>query len=164
MLMVRRIIIAGLAGAWLAGAAGAAAPAGDATVAYSDKVQDIIARFNAKLVEAQPFLVWPGDSLDQDARDKIAWKLEVIINDLNVLKAELDGLAVPAGFDEAHKLIAGSFDLYMTALSRCGTGVQLNYVKTFNGGVVDYNAAGNYLNSGLDEIENALRAAGYSVN
>lgn len=165
MLMVRKLMIAGIACALWVGAAAAAQPAApDPSVAYSDKVQDIIARFNTKLVEAQPFLVWPGDSLDQDTRDRTAWKLEVVINDLTVLKAELDALAVPAGFDEAHKLIAGSFELYMTALSRCGTGIQRNYVKTFNGGVQDYNAAGNYLNSGLDEIENALRAAGYNVN
>ncbi len=113
--------------------------------------------------EAQPYLVWPGDDLDQTTRDKKVWKLEVIINDLTGIKAELDALAVPAGFDDAHKLIAGAFELYMTALSRCGSGIQRNYVKTFNGGVSDYNAAGQYLMSGMDELADALRRAGYAV-
>ncbi len=162
--MTRKISGCLAAVALAAGVAWGAQPTGDPVTAYSDAVQDIIARFNAKLVEAQPFLVWPGDNLDQDSRDKKAWKLEVIINDLNVLKAELDKMAVPAGFDEAHKLIAGSFELYMTALSRCGSGIQRNYVKTFNGGVQDYNAAGQYLDSGLDELSNSLRRAGYNVN
>jgi hypothetical protein len=51
----------------------------------------------------------------------------------------------------------------MTALSRCGTGIQRNYVKTFNGGVQDYNAAGTFLDSGFDELESALGRAGYRV-
>jgi len=152
---------------WLAIATSLAAAAGAAdegVIAYSDAVQDITARFNAELVKAQPFLVWPGDNLDQDSRDKIAWKLEVIINNLNKLKAELSALAVPAGFEESHKLIAGAFDLYTTALSRCGQAIQRNYVKQFNGGVQDYNNAGSYLDSGFDELSNALRKAGYQVN
>jgi hypothetical protein len=135
----------------------------DPILAYSDTVQDITARFNEKLVEAEPFLVWPGDDLDQDERDKKAWKLEVIINDLGKLAEEMGSLAVPEGFDEAHKLIAGAFNLYMTALSRCGTGIQRNYVKTFNGGVQDYNAAGTFLDSGFSELESALEDAGYVV-
>ena len=136
----------------------------DPVLAYSDAVQDITARLNAKLAQAQPFLVWPGDNLDQDARDKIAWKLEVYINDITKLKRELDDLAVPQGFEAAHKLISGSYDLYMTALSRCGTGIQQGYVKTFNGGVQDYNNASNYLTSGMDELSDALAHAGYNVN
>jgi hypothetical protein len=143
----------------VAGAQGVADP----VLAYSDTVQDITARFNAKLVDAQPYLVWPGENLDQDERDKLAWKLEVIIDDLRKIKGEMDELAVPEGFDEAHKLIAGAFELYMTALSRCGTGIQRNYVKTFNGGVQDYNAAGTFLDSGFDELESSLRRAGYAI-
>ncbi len=151
-----------LALAALAAVAGAQGVA-DPVLAYSDTVQDITARFNAKLVDAQPYLVWPGEDLDQDERDSLAWKLEVVIEDLRKVKFDMDELAVPEGFDEAHKLIAGSFDLYMTALSRCGTGIQRNYVKTFNGGVQDYNAAGTFLDSGFDELESALARAGYSV-
>ena len=151
-----------LALAALAAVAGAQGVA-DPVLAYSDTVQDITARFNAKLVDAQPYLVWPGENLDQDERDSLAWKLEVVIEDLHKIKYELDELAVPEGFDEAHKLIAGSFDLYMTALSRCGTGIQRDYVKTFNGGVQDYNAAGTFLDSGFDELESALARAGYSI-
>jgi hypothetical protein len=144
---------------------GAAAAEEDPVLAYSNGVQDVIAKFNAKLVEAQPFLVWPGDDIDQDQRDRIAWKLEVVINDLSRLKAEgMDSRAVPQGFDEAHKLISGAMELYITSLSRCGTGIQRNYVKTFNGGVQDYNNAGNYLDSGFDELSDALRRAGYQVN
>ena len=146
----------------LAVAAGAQGVA-DPVLAYSDTVQDITARFNEKLVDSQPYLVWPGENLDQDERDSLAWKLEVVIEDLRKIKYELDELAVPEGFDEAHKLIAGSFDLYMTALSRCGTGIQRNYVKTFNGGVQDYNAAGTFLDSGFDELESALGRAGYRI-
>ena len=133
----------------------------DPILAYSDTVQDITARFNAKLIDAQLYLVWPPSDLDQDERDKIVWKLEVIIDDLSKIKDELDALAVPAGFDEAHKLIAGAFELYMTALSRCGTGIQRNYVKTFNGGVQDYNGAGTFLDSGFEELEAALGRAGF---
>ncbi|NIT37388.1 MAG: hypothetical protein GTN49_12980 [candidate division Zixibacteria bacterium] len=133
----------------------------DPILAYSDTVQDITARFNAKLIEAQPYLVWPGSDLEQDERDKIVWKLEVIIDDLSRLKDEMDALAVPADFDEAHKLIAGAFELYMTALGRCGTGIQRNYVKTFNGGVQDYNGAGTFLDSGFEELEAALGRAGF---
>ena len=143
----------------VAGAQGVADP----VLAYSDTVQDITARFNAKLVDAQPYLVWPGENLDQDERDKLAWKLEVVIDDLRKIKGEMDELAVPEGFDGAHKLIAGAFELYMTALSRCGTGIQRNYVKTFNGGVQDYNAAGTFLDSGFDELESSLRRAGYAI-
>ncbi|MGD8719292.1 MAG: hypothetical protein PVH29_10775 [Candidatus Zixiibacteriota bacterium] len=146
-----------------AAAAGAQGMA-DPVLAYSDTVQDITARFNDKLVEAQAYLTWPGNDLDQDERDKLAWKLEVVIDDLRKIKFEMDELAVPEGFDESHKLIAGAFDLYMTALSRCGTGIQRNYVKTFNGGVQDYNAAGTFLDSGFSELESALGRAGYSVN
>jgi len=161
-----RILFCLLTGATLAAAAVAGAAAlEDPVLAYSNTVQDIVARFNAKLVDAQPFLVWPGNDLDQDERDSIAWKLEVVINDLVKLKAdEMDALAVPTGFDEAHKLIAGAMELYITALSRCGTGIQRNYVKTFNGGVQDYNAAGTFLDSGFDELTNALRRAGYAVD
>jgi len=144
-------------------AAAAALAEGEPALDYAQKVQDIVAKFNAKLNEAQPFLVWPGDDLDQTTSDKKVWKLEVIINDLTAIKAELDALAVPAGFDDAHKLIAGAFELYMTALSRCGSGIQRNYVKTFNGGVSDYNAAGQYLLSGMDELADGLRRAGYTV-
>jgi len=151
-----------LALAVLAAVAGAQGVA-DPVRAYSDTIQDITARFNAKLVNAQPYLVWPGEDLDQDERDSLAWKLEVVIEDLHKIKFEMDELAVPEGFDEAHKLIAGAFDLYMTALSRCGTGIQRNYVKTFNGGVQDYNAAGTFLDSGFDELESALARAGYSI-
>jgi len=147
----------------LALAAGVASAQGvqDPILAYSDTVQDITARFNAKLIDAQPYLVWPPSDLDQDERDKIVWKLEVIIDDLSKIKDELDALAVPAGFDEAHKLIAGAFELYMTALSRCGTGIQRNYVKTFNGGVQDYNGAGTFLDSGFEELEASLGRAGF---
>ncbi len=147
----------------LAAAAARAQAPEDPVLAYSDKVQDITARFNAKPVEAPPYLVWPGEDLDQDERDKLAWKLEVIINDLGNLADEMGALAVPDGFDEAHKLIAGAFNLYMTALSRCGSGIQRNYVKTFNGGVQDYNAAGTFLDSGFSELEAALRRAGYVI-
>ncbi|HUV86049.1 MAG TPA: hypothetical protein VMX79_02945 [bacterium] len=145
----------------LAAAAAQAQTPDDPVLAYSDTVQDITARFNEKLIEAQPFLVWPGSDLDQDERDKLAWKIEVIINDLGQLADEMGALAVPEGFDEAHKLIAGAFNLYMTALSRCGSGIQRNYVKTFNGGVQDYNAAGTFLDSGFTELESALERAGY---
>jgi hypothetical protein len=151
-----------VAGAALVACAGAQGVA-DPVLAYSETVQDITARFNAKLVEAQPYLVWPGENLDQDQRDSLAWKLEVVIEDLRKIKFEMDELAVPEGFDEAHKLIAGAFDLYMTALSRCGTGIQRNYVKTFNGGVQDYNAAGTFLDSGFDELESALARSGYAI-
>jgi hypothetical protein len=147
-----------------AAAAGAWGAAKDPALAYSDAVQDIVAKYNAKLVDIQPLLVWPGDNLDQDARDKIAWKLEVGIEELSRIQAELTALAVPEGFMDAHKMIASSFDLYAVALSRCGTGIQLGYVKTFNGGVQDYNNAGNYLQSGMDELAAALGRAGYSVN
>ena len=157
---VRILGVASLAAA----SAFAATKAADPTLAYTDAVQDLVARYNADLVEAQTLLVWPGDNLDQDSRDKIAWKLEVVIDKLNKLKAELDAMAVPEGFDASHKLISGACDLYTTALSRCGTGIQKNYVKTFNGGVQDYNNAGNYLTSGMDEMADALRHAGYSVN
>ena len=133
----------------------------DPILAYSDTVQDITARFNAKLIDAQLYLVWPPSDLDQDERDKIVWKLEVMIDDLSKIKDEMDALAVPAGFDEAHKLIAGAFELYMTALSRCGTGIQRNYVKTFNGGVQDYNGAGTFLDSGFEELEASLGRAGF---
>ncbi|UCH78174.1 MAG: hypothetical protein JSU81_10695 [Candidatus Coatesbacteria bacterium] len=150
--------------AMLAAAAFAAEPGEDPTLAYSDTVQDIVARFNQKLIESQPYLVWPGADLDQDERDKIAWKLEVLIGDLRDMQFELDSLAVPEGFDEAHKLISGAFGLYMTALSRCGTGIQRDYVKTFNGGVQDYNAAGTYLDSGFGELEASLRRAGYAID
>ena len=150
-----------LAGAALAAGAAIGQTGDDPVLAYSDTVQDITARFNAKLVEAQPYVVWPGSDLDQDERDKLSWKLEVIINDLNILADEMGGLAVPEGFDESHKLIAGAFNLYMTALSRCGSGIQRNYVKTFNGGVQDYNAAGTFLDSGFTELESALERAGY---
>ena len=145
----------------LAAAAAQGQPPDDPVLAYSDTVQDITARFNEKLVEAQPYLVWPGSDLDQDERDKLAWKLEVIINDLGQLADEMGAQAVPEGFDESHKLIAGAFNLYMTALSRCGSGIQRNYVKTFNGGVQDYNAAGTFLDSGFTELESALQRAGY---
>jgi hypothetical protein len=133
----------------------------DPILAYSDTLQDITARFNAKLIDAQPYLVWPPSDLDQDERDKIVWKLEVIIDDLSQIQSEMDALAVPAGFDEAHKLIAGAFNLYMTALSRCGTGIQRNYAKTFNGGVQDYKGAGTFLGSGFEELEAALGRAGF---
>jgi len=145
-------------------AAAAYAAQQDPVLAYSDAVQDIVARYNAKLVEVQPLLGWPGDNLDKDARDKIAWKLEVAIEDLSRITADFNKLNVPQGFIEAHKLIGGAFDLYATALSRCGTGIQLGYVKTFNGGVQDYNNAGNYLQSGMDELSDALARAGYQVN
>ncbi len=150
-----------LAGAALAAGAAVGQTGDDPVLAYSDTVQDITARFNAKLVEAQPYVVWPGSDLDQDERDKLAWKLEVIINDLGNLAEEMGALAVPEGFDESHKLIGGAFNLYMTALSRCGSGIQRNYVKTFNGGVQDYNAAGTFLDSGFTELESALERAGY---
>jgi len=162
MIVVCAFVVALAAG--VVGPAAAAEPGEDPVLAYSDKVQDIVARFNDKLVESQPYLVWPGSDLDQDQRDKIAWKLEVIIGELRDMQFELDGMAVPEGFDEAHKLISGAFGLYMTALSRCGTGIQRDYVKTFNGGVQDYNAAGTYLDSGFGELEAALRRAGYAID
>ncbi len=150
-----------LAGAALAAGAAVGQTGDDPVLAYSDTVQDITARFNAKLGEAQPYVVWPGSDLDQDERDKLSWKLEVIINDLGNLADEMGAMAVPEGFDGSHKLIAGAFNLYMTALSRCGSGIQRNYVKTFNGGVQDYNAAGTFLDSGFTELESALERAGY---
>lgn len=145
-------------------AAALAAAAEDPVLTYSDKVQDVVNRLNARLNEAAVLLVWPGDNLDQDSRDKIVWKLEVVINDIGKLKAELDALAVPAGFEDTHKLISGSLDLYMTAVSRCGTGIEKGYVKTFNGGVQDYNNASNYLDNGMEGLANDLRKAGYQVN
>jgi hypothetical protein len=161
--MTKRLWTVAVGTAVLAAVAFAAEPGEDPVLAYSDTVQDIVARFNVKLIESQPYLVWPGTDLDQDERDKIAWKLEVIIGDLREMHFELDSLAVPEGFDEAHKLISGAFGLYMTALSRCGNGIQRGYVKHFNGGVQDYNAAGTYLDSGFGELEAALRRAGYAL-
>ncbi len=160
MVMFKRLLVV-LSSLAVAAAVASAQELQDPVLAYSDTVQDITARFNAKLIDAQPYLVWPPVDLDQDERDKIAWKLEVIIDDLSKIKDEMDALAVPAGFDEAHKLIAGAFNLYMTALSRCGTGIQRNYVKTFNGGVQDYNGAGTFLDSGFEELEASLGRAGF---
>jgi len=159
---MKKLIVPTLALALAASAFAVAAD--DPVLAYSDKVQDIVNRLNARLNEAAVLLVWPGDNLDQDSRDKIVWKLEVAINDVGKLKAELDALAVPEGFEDTHKLIGGSLDLYMTAISRCGTGIEKGYVKTFNGGVQDYNNASKYLDAGMDGLANDLRKAGYQVN
>lgn len=158
---MRKRLLVVLFGLAVAAAVASAQSLEDPILAYSDTVQDITARFNAKLIDAQPYLVWPPTDLDQDERDKIVWKLEVIIDDLSKIQDEMDALAVPAGFDEAHKLIAGAFNLYMTALSRCGTGIQRNYVQTFNGGVQDYNGAGTFLDSGFEELEASLGRAGF---